>query len=83
MIDPDALEGVFDALIVAASATAQAAEQLGDDRVLARLAADAADAATEAQAAVGFALWLRTADDAFQEFADYGAAAAAKKKEIA
>ncbi|MGB3477129.1 MAG: hypothetical protein WBA69_20335 [Mycobacterium sp.] len=77
MTNLDTLEGVFDARIVAASAAAQAAEQLGDDRALAQLAADAADAATEAEAAIGYQLWLHTADPEYQEFADYGAAAAA------
>lgn len=80
MTNVGTLEAVFDALIVAASATAQAAEQLRDAPPLARVVGDAADAATEAEAAIGYQLWLHTADPEYQEFADYGAATAAASK---
>lgn len=67
----DALREAFDVAVVAASAAARAAELLADT-ALAEPIGEAANTAVEAEARLGWQLWLHTADDEYRDFAEYG-----------
>lgn len=77
----DALTEAFDAAVVAASAAARAAELLaGTAPGLAGPITEAADATAEAEARLGWELWLHTADPEYADFADYGETLTATKE---
>lgn len=76
----DTLLDAFDAAVIAASAAQRAAELLADAAPgLAGPITDAADAAVESEARLGWELWLHTADPEYADFANYGETLTATK----